>query len=90
MADELGCRYLQAVGPYEGTLSEAAEGFGALCDRAGAHGLLVGVEFLPFTNVARRPTPRPSSMPLIGRTEAAASTSGTTSGERTTSSRSGT
>jgi sugar phosphate isomerase/epimerase len=51
MADELGCRYLQAVGPYEGTLSEAAEGFGALCDRAGAHGLLVGVEFLPFTNV---------------------------------------
>jgi sugar phosphate isomerase/epimerase len=51
LADELGCRYLQAIGPYEGTLAEAADGFGALCDRAAAHGLLVGLEWLPFTNV---------------------------------------
>ncbi len=51
MADELGCRYLQATGPYEGTVEEAAEGFGALCDRAAVHGLLVGIEFLPFTNI---------------------------------------
>jgi len=52
MADELGCRYLQAIGPYEGTVGDAAAGFGALCDRAGKHGLLVGLEWLPFTNVA--------------------------------------
>ena len=51
MADELGCRYLQAVGPYEGTVDQAVEGFGALCDRAARHGLLVGIEFLPFTNI---------------------------------------
>ena len=51
MADEFGCRYLQAVGPYEGTLADAAPAFAALCDRAAAHGLLVGVEFLPFTNI---------------------------------------
>ena len=51
MADELGCRYLQATGPYEGSVQEAADGFGALCDRAAVHGLLVGIEFLPFTNI---------------------------------------
>jgi sugar phosphate isomerase/epimerase len=27
-------------------------GFAALCDRAAAHGLVVGLEFLPFTNIA--------------------------------------
>lgn len=52
LADEVGCRYLQAIGPYEGTPSEAAEAFGALCDRASAHGLLVGLEWLPYTNIA--------------------------------------
>ena len=26
--------------------------FGALCDRAAAHGLLVGIEWLPYTNIA--------------------------------------
>ena len=46
------CRYLQAIGPYEGTVAEAAEAFGALCDRAAAHGLLVGIEWLPYTNIA--------------------------------------
>jgi sugar phosphate isomerase/epimerase len=51
MADELGCRYLQAVGPVEGTAAEVADAFGALCDRAAAHDLLVGIEFLPFTNI---------------------------------------
>ncbi len=52
MADELGCRYMQAIGPYDGTVAEAAEAFAALCDRAGNHGLLVGIEWLPFTNIA--------------------------------------
>lgn len=52
MADEFGVRYLQAVGPYDCDLEQAAEGFGALCDRAAAHGLLVGIEWLPYTNIA--------------------------------------
>ena len=51
LADELGCRYLQAVGPYDGSEAEAAVGFASLCDRADAHHLLVGVEWLPFTNI---------------------------------------
>lgn len=52
MADALGCRYLQAIGPYQGSLDDAGRGFAALCDRAAAHGVLVGLEFLPFTNIA--------------------------------------
>ncbi len=51
MADEFGCRYLQAIGSYEGTVDNAADGFGALCDRAADHGLKVGIEWLPFTNI---------------------------------------
>jgi sugar phosphate isomerase/epimerase len=52
LADELGCRYLQAIGPYDGSLEDAAEAFGRLCDRAAVHGLLVGIEWLPYTNIA--------------------------------------
>jgi sugar phosphate isomerase/epimerase len=52
LADEVGVRYLQAIGSYDGSADEAAEAFGALCDRAGEHGLLVGVEWLPYTNIA--------------------------------------
>lgn len=51
MADEFDCRYLQAIGPYDGTLDDAGRAFGGLCDRAGDHGLVVGIEFLPFTNI---------------------------------------
>ena len=51
LADGAGCRYFQAIGSYEGSVAEAGEAFGALCDRA-AHGLLVGVEWLPYTNIA--------------------------------------
>lgn len=51
MADEFGVRYLQAVGPYECGLEQAVDGFGRLCDRAAEHGLLVGIEWLPFTNI---------------------------------------
>ena len=32
-------------------LDEAAEQFGALCDRAADHGAVIGLEFLPFTNI---------------------------------------
>jgi sugar phosphate isomerase/epimerase len=51
MADEFGVRYLQATGPYECPFEQAVDGFGRLCDRAAVHGLLVGIEWLPFTNI---------------------------------------
>ncbi len=52
MADEIGARCLLAIGPYPGTVADAARAFAALCDRAAAHGLLVTLEWLPFTNIA--------------------------------------
>jgi len=52
MADEFGVRYLQAIGSYSGELDHAAEAFAGLCDRAAEHGLLVGLEWLPYTNIA--------------------------------------
>jgi sugar phosphate isomerase/epimerase len=51
MADVLGCRYVQAIGPYSGSITDAGRRFAALCDRAADHGLVVGLEFLPFTNI---------------------------------------
>jgi sugar phosphate isomerase/epimerase len=51
MADAFGCRYVQSIGPYAGTIAEAGHLFGGLCDRAADHGLVVGLEFLPFTNI---------------------------------------
>jgi sugar phosphate isomerase/epimerase len=51
MADVLGCRYVQAIGPYSGSIADAGRRFAALCDRAADHGLVVGLEFLPFTNI---------------------------------------
>lgn len=52
IAERFECRYLQVIGDYEGTLAEASAGFGALCDRAGEHGLLVGLEPVPqMTNI---------------------------------------
>jgi sugar phosphate isomerase/epimerase len=52
MADAFGARYLQAIGPYECSLDQAVDGFAELCDRAAEHGLLVGIEWLPYTNIA--------------------------------------
>jgi sugar phosphate isomerase/epimerase len=51
MADRWECRYLQAIGPFDGTIDEAGRAFAGLCDRAAEHGLVVGLEFLPFTNI---------------------------------------
>ena len=51
MADRWECRYLQAIGPYSGSLDDAGRAFAGLCDRAAEHGLVVGLEFLPFTNI---------------------------------------
>lgn len=52
LADRFECRYLQAIGPtLGGTPAETAAPFAALCDRAADHGLTVGLEFLPFTDL---------------------------------------
>lgn len=51
IADTIGARYLQAIGPYGCSLDQAIEGFASLCDRAAEHDLLVGIEWLPFTNI---------------------------------------
>jgi sugar phosphate isomerase/epimerase len=48
MSDALGPgHHVQVVGPYAGTLDDAAEAFAALCDRAAEHGLAAAIEFLP-------------------------------------------
>lgn len=52
MADAFGCRYLQSIGSHHTTAEAAAGRFGELCDAAAAHDLLVGIEFLPFTDIA--------------------------------------
>jgi sugar phosphate isomerase/epimerase len=51
MADALGARYVQVIGPYTGSPADAVARFGAFCDRAGEHGVAVGLEFLPWTNI---------------------------------------
>jgi sugar phosphate isomerase/epimerase len=52
MADAFGVRYMQAIGSYECSFDQAVEGFAGLCDRAARHGLLVGIEWLPYTNIS--------------------------------------
>jgi sugar phosphate isomerase/epimerase len=52
IADRFACRSLHALGPSTGTIAEGVAAFGALCDRAADHGLLVGLEFLPTTIIA--------------------------------------
>jgi sugar phosphate isomerase/epimerase len=51
LVDAFECRYVQAIGPYEGSIADAAERFAGVCDRAAEHGAVVGLEFLPFTNI---------------------------------------
>lgn len=52
-ADALGARSLNAVAYTDAAISEEAltEAFAGLCDRANRHGLLVHLEFLPFTPI---------------------------------------
>ena len=48
MSDALGPgHHVQVIGPYTGTLDDAAEAFAGLCDRAAEHGLCAAIEFLP-------------------------------------------
>jgi len=51
LADRFGCRYLQAIGPTPGEPEATVAGFAELCDRAAEHGMVVGLEFLPFTDI---------------------------------------
>jgi sugar phosphate isomerase/epimerase len=54
MAEAVGARSLNAVDVFGGDwgLEEAAERFAGLCDRAAEHGLLVHLEFLPWSRIA--------------------------------------
>lgn len=52
MAGAIGGRHLIAVSDLAGDLDAAAEAFAGVCDRAAEHGLLVGLEFLPWTDIA--------------------------------------
>ncbi len=85
IADRFECRSLHALGSRTATVGDSAEAFGALCDRAAEHGLLVALEFMPSTHVA-------TAADAFRVVEAAdrdngvcASTSGTTSVAPTTS-----
>jgi sugar phosphate isomerase/epimerase len=53
MSDALGpAHHVQVIGPYAGTLDDAAEAFAGVCDRAAEHGLAAAIEFLPeMTNI---------------------------------------
>lgn len=51
LVDAFESRYVQAIGPHEGSIADAAVRFGQVCDRAAEHGAVVGLEFLPFTNI---------------------------------------
>ena len=51
MADEFNCRYVQVIGNGGDDLAVAGRAFGSLCDRAADHGLVVGLEFVPFTDI---------------------------------------
>jgi sugar phosphate isomerase/epimerase len=53
VADAVGARSLNAVDVFGGSwsLDEAATSFAGLCDRAADHGLLVHLEFLPWSHI---------------------------------------
>jgi sugar phosphate isomerase/epimerase len=53
VADAVGARSLNAVDVFGGTWSpdDAAAAFAGLCDRAAEHGLLVHLEFLPWSRI---------------------------------------
>ena len=53
IADAVGARSLNAIDVFGGdwTVDAAAAAFAGLCDRAAVHGLLVHVEFLPWSRI---------------------------------------
>ncbi len=60
IADGLGARSLNAVDVFGGawTTEQAAEAFAGLCDRAAKHGLLVHLEWLPWSRIPDLATAR--------------------------------
>lgn len=51
LADRIGVRQLNAPMFAAHPVADLVEPFGALCDRAAEHGVLVGFEFLPYSHV---------------------------------------
>ena len=51
IAETFGSRHLAVIGPYSGTPADAARDLRWICDAADDAGLLVTIEFLPFTNI---------------------------------------
>jgi len=51
IAETFGSRHLAVIGPYSGTPADAARDLRWVCDAADDVGLLVTIEFLPFTNI---------------------------------------
>ena len=53
VAEALGARSMNAVDVFGGDwdVDDAAEAFAGLCDRAGEHGLVVHLEFLPWSKI---------------------------------------
>ena len=51
IAEAFGTRHLVVIGPYDGTPRDAARDLRWICDAAKHVGLLVTIEFLPFTNI---------------------------------------
>jgi sugar phosphate isomerase/epimerase len=51
MAEVFGARHLVAIGPHDGDFHDAAADLARVCDAAREAGLVVTVEFLPFTNI---------------------------------------
>jgi sugar phosphate isomerase/epimerase len=48
MAEALGpAHHVQVIGPYEGTVDDAAEGFAMACDRLAQHGMRAALEYFP-------------------------------------------
>lgn len=56
VADVFGSRHLVVHTELEVPLEQVAEQYAGLCDRAAEHGLLVAIEFLPWTSLADAPT----------------------------------
>ncbi|WP_326836863.1 sugar phosphate isomerase/epimerase family protein [Amycolatopsis rhabdoformis] len=51
LAELVGCRQLNVPMFFDHRTENLVEPFGALCDRAAEHGLLVGFEFIPYSHV---------------------------------------
>lgn len=51
LADVFGAHHVTVTGDLAHGVEAGAEAFASLCDRAAAHGLIVALEFLPWTDV---------------------------------------